>query len=277
MSQKPAMKLIKSIVTMCVLALAVIRDSHLREINMVEQELQPPVGRRNFWDQFPWWFFAAIVLLAVSLYVIVTNPDFNEVLQFITEGLSFSLIITFASAVPALLVGFLIAIGCRSKHVLLRNLAFFYLAIVGGIPTIVMIFFISFAVIPFLISWLGAEEESLSHIVRGIIALSLVYSAIYGDVFRLGFFTASNDRTQNHFGRLGSKTLIAVGITFIAMLKDSSLLSILAIREIAQLTRLFAGGTFRFTETYLIAIFLYLLLTIPIRFLIQQYEQRLNS
>lgn len=239
---------------------------------MTEQASQNPGSLDNFWKRFPWWFVAAIGLLGILLYIMLSEPRYREAFQYISSGLRLTLIITITSFVPAILIGALIGMGCRSKNVLARNLAFFYLAIVGGIPTIIMIIFV-----PNVVSMIGIEHETVPNITRGIFALVLVFGAIYGDVFRLGLASASGLPSEKRIGGLKSVAWSAVGITFIALLKDSALVSVLAVREITSMSRLFKGTTFQFLEADVMVILLYLLLTIPIRFLLHQYERRLRS
>lgn len=71
--------------------------------------------------------------------------------------------------------------------------------------------------------------------------------------------------------------LPALGNDFIAMLKDSSLISVLAVRDITQQARLFAGSTFRFRESYLVLTFLYLTMTITLSLILRWYERRLGQ
>jgi polar amino acid transport system permease protein len=71
--------------------------------------------------------------------------------------------------------------------------------------------------------------------------------------------------------------LPALGNDFIAMLKDSSLISVLAVRDITQMARLHSGSTFRFRESYLVLTFLYLSMTITLSLLLRWYERRLRQ
>jgi len=241
---------------------------------MSQSDLQLHEGDGEFWRRFPWWLIAALGLLAIFLYAIITSPHFGEAYQFIKTGIPNTLIITFGSAVPALLIGLLVAAGCRSKHLVLRNLASFYLAVVGGIPTIIVIFLVTLVLVPIVTDRSGIEAHVVPTIVRAIIALSLAYGAIYGDVFRLGAAAGGRERAGKSPLRPTNTILVAAGITFIALLKDSSLASLLAVREITQYGRLHAGATFQFTDAYGVVVFLYLVLTIPLRLLTQQLEQR---
>jgi polar amino acid transport system permease protein len=71
--------------------------------------------------------------------------------------------------------------------------------------------------------------------------------------------------------------LPALGNDFIATLKDSSLLSVLAVREITQMSRLYAGSSFRFREAYLVLTFLYLTMTLALSLLLRWYENRIRG
>ncbi len=52
---------------------------------------------------------------------------------------------------------------------------------------------------------------------------------------------------------------------FVAMVKDSSLVSVLGVADITQMGKVYASGSFRFFETYSIVAYVYLMLTIGFR------------
>jgi len=70
--------------------------------------------------------------------------------------------------------------------------------------------------------------------------------------------------------------LPALGNDFVAMVKDSSLVSVLAVRDITQVARLYAGSTFRFRESYVTLAVLYLTVTVLLSMLVQFVERRLK-
>jgi polar amino acid transport system permease protein len=70
--------------------------------------------------------------------------------------------------------------------------------------------------------------------------------------------------------------LPALGNDFVAMVKDSSLVSVLAVRDITQVARLYAGSTFRFREAYVTLSVLYLTMTVLLSMLVQALERRLR-
>jgi polar amino acid transport system permease protein len=71
--------------------------------------------------------------------------------------------------------------------------------------------------------------------------------------------------------------LPALGNDFVAMVKDSSLVSVLAVRDITQVARLHAGSTFRYRESYVTLSVLYLTMTVALSMMVQFVERRLRQ
>ena len=67
-----------------------------------------------------------------------------------------------------------------------------------------------------------------------------------------------------------------LGNDFVAMVKDSSLVSVLGVADITQMGKIYAAGTFRFFETYSIVAYVYLILTIGLSLSLRAFEQRLR-
>ena len=127
---------------------------------------------------------------------------------------------------------------------------------------------------------------------RAIIALSTTYGAFLAEVFRAGI--QSIDRGQMEAARSQGMSywqamrfiilpqairnvLPALGNDFISMLKDSSLVSVLAVRDITQIARLYAGRSFLFRESYLTLAVLYLTMTVFLSFLMKILERRIHK
>ena len=100
---------------------------------------------------------------------------------------------------------------------------------------------------------------------RAVTALSITYGAYSAEIFRAGIQSVHDGqmeaaRSQGMSYRQAMwhvilpqairNVLPAIGNDFIAMLKDSSLVSILGVRDITQVARLYAGASFRFPEAY---------------------------
>jgi polar amino acid transport system permease protein len=68
-----------------------------------------------------------------------------------------------------------------------------------------------------------------------------------------------------------------LGNDFVAMLKDTSLVSALAVRELTQLGKLYRGRTFRSFETWNTVSFIYLSMTIVLSLLVRSLERRMRT
>jgi polar amino acid transport system permease protein len=67
-----------------------------------------------------------------------------------------------------------------------------------------------------------------------------------------------------------------LGNDFIAMVKDSSLVSVLGVADITQMAKIYASGSFRFFETYSIVAYIYLILTVGLSMALRGLEQRMR-
>ena len=109
--------------------------------------LSPKRGLRDF----PWWFFA-IILIAIYVYIIIsTNERYNESFQFIKQGLSITASTALIAYGIAILFGLLAGLGRISKNVVINNIARLYVELIRGIPILVLIFFIALVGVPVLV------------------------------------------------------------------------------------------------------------------------------
>jgi polar amino acid transport system permease protein len=69
--------------------------------------------------------------------------------------------------------------------------------------------------------------------------------------------------------------LPALGNDLISLMKDTSLVSVLAVRELTQMARLYTGSTFRFREGFFILTVLYVTMTLSLSLLLRWYEKRI--
>jgi polar amino acid transport system permease protein len=267
--------------------------------------------RADAFKQFPWWLVAIIAFLVIMALVIVLDPNYQRAFQyikgspgsfefladrsllaFVGTGISLTLYVTIVSFLLSLLIGLIVGVGRVSKNPIARNMAIFYVEFIRGVPMLVLIFTIAFVLVPMVTDVLGIGNQSIPNSTRGIIALSIIYGAFMAEIFRAGI--ESIPKGQSEAARSLGMTVAqsmryiilpqairnvmpALGNDFIATLKDSSLLSVLAVREITQLSRLHAGSTFRFRESYLVLTFLYLAMTLALSLLLRWYEGRIRT
>lgn len=241
---------------------------------------------------FPWWLVAIVFILIATFFFIFTNETYREAFDFIKQGIAITVQTTIYAYAIALVIGLVAGLGRISRNLVVRNIARFYVEVVRGIPILVLIFYIAFVAVSDVTELLGVENRIVPSSTRAIVALSVAYGAFLAEVFRAGI--QSIGRGQMEASRsLGMSygqsmryvilpqavrnILPALGNDFISMLKDSSLVSVLAVRDITQVARLHAGSTFRFREAYTILAVLYLSMTLVLSGVVQWLEKRLHG
>ena len=126
---------------------------------------------------------------------------------------------------------------------------------------------------------------------RAIIALGIGYGAFEAEVFRAGIqsihkgqMEAAKSLGMTYFQSMRfiilpqaiRRVLPPLGNDFIACLKDSSLVSVVAVNELTQMGRLRTATTFRAMETYNVVAFLYLSMTLLLSFLVRWLENKMK-
>jgi polar amino acid transport system permease protein len=260
----------------------------------------------------PWWLVAIFLIAVLTGYLIYTKPNFNEAFNFIKVGLSVTISTSLISYAIAMVLGLFAGLGRLSKNVVINNAARLYVEFIRGVPMLVLIFFIALVGVPMAIdainglgTWLSEKglagignaflvinNQNISQNARAIIALAFTYGAFLAEIFRAGI--QSIGRGQMEASRsLGMSyaqamryiilpqavrnVLPALGNDFVAMVKDSSLISLLGVRDITQLAKVYTGRTFRFREAYVTLSVLYLTMTVSLSLLIQVFERRLRK
>ena len=263
------------------------------------------------WQGFPWWLVAIIGFLGLMLLLILTNEDYGRAFDFIRgrfgglsglreggwesfigTGIAVTIYTTLMAFALALVIGLLAGLGRVSQNALIRNIAVTYIEFIRGVPTLVLIFTVAFVIVPPAAEALGLSNQTVSSNTRAIVSLAIIYGAFLAEVFRAGIESVPHGQMEaaRSLGLNGPQAmrhvilpqairnvLPALGNDFIAMLKDSSLISVLAVRDITQMARLHSGSTFRFRESYLVLTFLYLSMTITLSLLLRWYERRLRQ
>ncbi len=247
-------------------------------------------GRK--WSEFPWWFVALIVIILWAGYFILFTPDYRQAFDFIIAGLGVTISISLISYSFALLLGLLAGLGRISKNVFFNNLARLYVEFIRGIPMLVLIFFIAFVAVPAVMDITGLDNSAISMSARAVIALSVTYGAFLAEIFRAGIQSITRGQMEAarslgmSYGQAMRYVILpqairnvlpALANDFVAMIKDSSLVSVLAVRDITQLSRLYAGNTFRFRESYFTVAMMYLTLTLVLSLVVQALERRLRT
>jgi polar amino acid transport system permease protein len=196
-----------------------------------------------------------------------------------------TLVISASSIFFATILAVLGALGRLSSNAVVYGIASFYVSIVRGTPLIVQILFIYLA-LPQV--WPGFA--GIPAIVLGIFALSFNYGAYMTEIFRAGIQAIPRGQIDAAHAlgmtdRLTMRRVIlpqavrivtpAIGNEFIAMVKDSALVSIISVQELLWRAQTVGSSKFRTLETLLLAALVYWVLTLAFSVLQDRLEKRM--
>jgi polar amino acid transport system permease protein len=241
--------------------------------------------------RFPWWLLVLLGIIVAMSVKIMVNGQYQNTFETILKGLTTTLYVTAVSFVFALLLGLILGLGRTSRNPVFQNVAITYIEFIRGVPILVLIFTISYAIVPAVAPLLGLGNNAISLQTRAIIALVLIYSAYIAEIFRAGIesighgqMEAARSLGMSHIQAMRyiilpqavRNVLPALGNDLIALLKDTSLVSVLGVREITQISRLTVSSTFRYEETYFILTLFYLTMTLVLSLLLQWLQRRVK-
>lgn len=251
---------------------------------------------------FPYWLLVAATIGLYLAYRVATDALYTQVITIVSKGVWVTIFVTVVTFLFASAFGLLLAVGSLSRFVVFRQIARFYIEIVRGIPILVLLFYIAFVAAPALvvaINWviepLGFEAmrtRDLSMMWKAILALTIGYSAFIAEVFRAGIQSVEPGQIEaakalglngwqrfRHiiFPQAVRTILPPLGNDFIALIKDSSLVSVLGVADITQLGKIYAAGSFRFFETYNIVAYVYLMMTVTLSLGLRRLERKMRA
>lgn len=277
----------------------VTQSSHLRAT---------PLG---FLYTAPWWLIVLMILGIATIALITSNELYGRIFDQLKEGIAMTLGVSAIAYLSALCIGLLVGLirsnspappkpGSGIKgvisgalHTLIYNVATLYVSVLRGLPILVVLLIVAFVLVPLirdgLTSAFGIELD-----IRGsspesaIIALAFTYGAFVSETFRAGIqsigrgqIEAARSLGMNYFQTVRyvilpqaiRRILPPLGNDMVSMVKDSSLVAILGVRDITQIAKTSSGRSFRYLETYLVVAVIYLTMTV-IGSLIVRYIER---
>ncbi len=195
---------------------------------------------------------------------------YKKILPFLLQGAQMTLIISVLSMIVAMLVGIGVALARLSSWKILRFLSTCYIEFFRGTPLLIQLFLIYFG-----LPYLGLE---LSPMVAAVIGLGLNYAACEGENYRAGIQSVPKQqweaaqalalRPAQRFGYVilpQASRVILPPMTndFIALLKDSSLVSTITLVELTTLYSQFASTYFDHLGLGLLVAGIYFLMGFP--------------
>jgi polar amino acid transport system permease protein len=211
------------------------------------------------------------------------DPDFiARWSDFILAGTETTVIICVASIILATTLALIGALARMSSNVVIYSAASLYVSLVRGTPLLVQIYFIYFA-----LPELGVV---LPPVEAGIIALGFNYGAYMTEIFRAGIQAVPPGQREAAQALGMPEHLItrrvvlpqairivipAIGNEFIAMIKDSSLVSLIGVRELLWRARGVGTRQVATVEALVIAAAVYWALTMLFSFFQERLERRM--
>lgn len=254
----------------------------------------PGAEVRYEWSGFPWWFLGIIAVIVWPVVKILTDPNWREGFLFIKDGIILTFGVTLGGFAIAMVFGLIVSLGRMARNPFAKNIAIFYIELIRGIPVLVTIFIVVIVVKKAVVDATAITPQSFlgSNFLWATIAVGLIYAAFIAEVFRAGIESIPLGQREAGMAVGLSKVQVfrlivwpqaiknvlpALGNDLIALLKDSSLVSVMAVREITQMTRLWTGRSFQFIAGFMILAALYLVLTVSLSILLQWYERRIAT
>ena len=252
--------------------------------------------------EFPYWLLLLVAIGIYLGYMVVADELYAQVFALLSKGLAITVFVTIVAFASACLLGLGLALAALSPYIVLRQLARFYVEVIRGIPILILLFYIAFIGAPALVAMVNVvleflqlepmQTRDLSLLWRAILALCIGYSAFISEVFRAGILSVDPGQIEAakalglsawlRFRLIvlpqAIRTILPpLGNDFVALVKDSSLVSVLGVADITQLAKVYAASSFRFFETYNVVAYLYLLLTISLSLALRHMEKKLRE
>jgi polar amino acid transport system permease protein len=229
------------------------------------------------------WFVLVGGLAAAIASTGRVDPEFlAKYLPLFLGGVPVTIVVSVASIVFAVMFAIIGALGRISTRAPIYATATLYVSLVRGTPLIVQIFFVYSALPQFGIV--------LPAFIAGVFALSFNYGAYLTEIFRAGIQAIPRGQLEAA-GALGMThgdtmrrvvlpqairiVIPAIGNEFIAMIKDSALVSFVGLHELFYNTKTVGSAQFRSFETLIFAAVVYWILTIIFSLFQERLEKRM--
>ncbi|XOB61744.1 amino acid ABC transporter permease [Campylobacterota bacterium DY0563] len=197
----------------------------------------------------------------------------------ILNGLWITLKISFFAAILTFIIGVVVAFMKLSSYQFLKDIATVYITIVRGTPLLVQIFLFYFIV---------ANIFELDRFVAGVLSLGIFFGAYMAEILR-GAIQSIDKGQQEAASSLGitkfqamryiilpqafKRALPTLVGEMIALVKDSSLVSVISITDLTKVGKEIVANTFSPFETWIVVALLYLTITSTLSFIGHRIEK----
>jgi len=230
-----------------------------------------------------WWLLLAGVIALIALLWFTNQSTYTPLMTFVMDGIWVTIYTTLVSFVLILFMALVVALGRLSKNRLINGIATVYVEIIRGVPILVQLLFWYFA-FPTVIQNIGDTYNIeffkgyiANPFIMAIFGLTFCYAAYMSEVYRAGIqsipkgqMEAARSLGMSYFQAMQHVVLPQavriilppVGNELIALLKDSSLISVVGVADLTRRGREFMAAHFNPIETWVMIGLLYLVLTL---------------
>ncbi len=212
--------------------------------------------------------------------------DSQPYFEILPAALGRTALLTVTSLAVGLVLGLVVGLARVGPVKFLRVAAAVYVEVIRGIPLFVQILYIYYGV-----GYLIRKVYVPSPFISATVAFGICYAAYIAEIFRAGF--QSLDRGQAEAARALGLTrgqamrfvllpqafrniLPALGNEGVALLKDTSLASVVTIAELTQSGKSLASLTLKYFEVWTVIALCYVAMTLPLSWAIRKLEARLR-
>ncbi len=227
-------------------------------------------------ERAPWWVVLLLIGGAFALLGILRSPIYRETYAFLAPAILVTIQLAFSAYALAMVLGLIAALGQLSRHPVPYTIARLYVELIRGVPLLVQLIYIAFVVTPVLADLTG-QRWLRNDMMRATMGLGIGYGAYLAEIYRAGIQSIPHGQTEAARS-LGMTPWMAMrhiilpqairvilpplGNDFVAMLKDSSLASVISVTELTYSGSLLNARTFRSFQTYNMVALLYLIMTL---------------
>lgn len=206
------------------------------------------------------------------------------------KGAPTTLLISLVAVFIGLILGLLVAMAKMSRFKILRGIATIYVDILRGTPLLVQVLILAYGIPQIISEWFGVSFHWEIKILIGFIACGVNSSAYMAEIIRSGLQAVDIGQTEaaRSLGMSSAQTMRyiiipqafkiivpALGNEFIALIKETAILSVAGIVEITRRGQLWASQSFLSFQAYIGVAVIYLIMTITLSRIVAYLERRM--
>jgi polar amino acid transport system permease protein len=207
--------------------------------------------------------------------------NFLEFMPILLNGTVYTIEITVAAIILSTALGFVFSLALVSDRVWIYRPVRLWINFIRGVPLLVQMFYVYF-VMPDIGIKLNAMQAS-------IFALSVCYASYHAEIFRAGILSIPKGQWESaksiglRYWQIMTRVILPqsarvilppMGTSYIILLKDSSLASVITVRELTRSGQLIATSTFENMQVFTMVALIYVTLTQILAFFIQRGERK---